>query len=491
MCIKITIHRANREELNQLLEEYRETMNDYIETTLRSIKIVSNAQKSVSTRTIESPSIPVIEFFRVLMKISKIKTYWNEMVEADEAGDENFSEAKTEMNDVIRVAKDFLEGLGSNGTNISKMDINKLQTNLFGENKLMEDLLRKVDTNEHLSESEERLLSYYIQNQYFDSGKQEIIDSIIWSVENDSEELIKRLNDHVLQTESSLYEEILMTEMYLFTKDEDYKYNNLSKEEKALLIAYLETLYNYRGAIDEMKGVNSWLKDLDPDEPLLARVDQFNYSRPGEPQAFYIETNIIISKYKSDNGYGREDFFKNDKDSIGHLQYHSKISHYESGDDLQRENNLKDRQEYANHTSDFIGSQLLSLSLNVLLKGNPVGSGIEAIADYANDKSEKEHKMTQGDAELAARDFGLEVQILERLTRDSKHESYEIKFLPTEETYTILNRWKEVVDSGSDIPYPKEEISEENWFLISDFFHRNQTEMKESYVEEFNYIFDK
>lgn len=61
----------------------------------------------------------------------------------------------------------------------------------------------------------------------------------------------------------------------------------------------------------------------------------------------------------------------------------------------------------------------------------------------------------------------------------------------TDETYAIMNRWKEIVEAGSNIPCPNEGIAEDNWFLISDYFHRNQSEMKESYPEEYEYIFGK
>lgn len=488
--IKITNHRANREELNQLIEEYKDTMNDYIDTTMRSIKTVNSAKTSVSTRTIDSPTIPVFDFFRVLMDIKKIKNYWGNMVDADETGDENFQEAKTEMNQVKKVAKDFYEGLGKNGSNLSALDMNKLQSNLFTENELMDSLLKKLENQEELSDNERRILYYYIQNQYFDGEKRDTMEAIAQSMKSNPDQVKNHLNENVLKTEASLYEELLMTELYLYTGDHNPAYSHLSKEDKALMTAYLEVLYDYRSALEEMKEVDAWLGDLAPDEPLLAKIDKFEYNRPDQPQAFYINTNIIIGKFPADEHFGREDFLNQEDDFIGSMHFKSEISHYESGDDLKRKNNLDARDDLANHTSDFVGDQLLAMSIDVLMKGNPVAGFITTLGDYAEGKADKELQLTEGNAELAANDFGLEIQILERVSTAPGKNPYEIKFLPTDETHRIMDRWKEAADSNSNIPYPEEAITRENWFEISDFFHTNQTQIKESFPEEYDYIFD-
>lgn len=318
------------------------------------------------------------------------------------------------------------------------------------------------------------------------------MDSIIQSIESNSDQVKTHLNDNVLQTEASLYEEILLTEMYLYTGNQNPEYSHLSREDKALLTSYLESLYNYRSAVEEMKGV-TWLKDLDPDEPLLARVNQYEYNKPEDPQAFYIETNIVIATYQADKYTGREDFFNVEDDNYGNRQFSSQISYYESGDDLQREHNLEARDAYANHTSDYIGEKILSISLNVLMKGLPFTDYVNDFIDYTDGKSDKELQMTEGDAILAANNFGLEIQVLERVSSEGGRNPYEIKFLTTDETHTIMDRWKEVVDSGSSIPYPYQEgeIPEDNWYLISDYFQRHQSEMKGSFSEEYDYIFDK
>lgn len=488
---QITNHRANREELNQLIEEYQETMNDYISTTIRSIKAIHDAQKSVSTRTIEPPTIPVLDSLRVLMDIGKINLYWSAMKKTDEVGNKNFLEANTEMLEVKKVAKDFYEGLGKNGGNLSSLDINELQSNLFNENELMDVILEKLNADETLSDSEDRILYYYIQNQLFDDEKRETMNIIIKSLETNSELLISHLNDNVLKTEASLYEEILLTEMYLYTGNQHPKDGHLSRKEHSLLSSYLETLYHYRSALEEVKEVDPWLKNLDPDDPLLAKVELYDYIKPNEPQAYYIETIFRIGKYTADDSYGRDDFLADDDQLLASLYYNSKISHYESGDDLLRENNLKARDNYANHTKGFINAQILSVALDVLLKGSPLTGFIDDSSNFASARSEKHHQMTQRDAELAANTFGLEVQVLERESKTSRYVPYEMQFLPTKETYEIMDRWKEAIDSGSEIPYPEEELSQEDWFLISDFYHRNQTEMRNSFSEEYDYIFNQ
>lgn len=93
------------------------------------------------------------------------------MVEADKTADENFQDAKTEMNEVNKIAKNFYEGLGKNGSTLSAQNVKKLQSNLFKENELMDGLLTKLDDENGLSDSEKRILYYYIQNQLFDDEK--------------------------------------------------------------------------------------------------------------------------------------------------------------------------------------------------------------------------------------------------------------------------------------------------------------------------------
>lgn len=467
-------------------------MNDYIDTTMRSIQSVQAAQNSVSSRVIQSPAIPVFDFFYVLMDIRKVKRYWSAMVGADEVASQGFENAKQEIDKVSSVTQDFREGLGKNGGNLGALDINKLQSDLFNDDELMNNLMNRLHGEEELSDSERRILYYYIQNQFFDTDKRADMKSIARWLETDPSHLKNHLTNDVLKTEASLYEEILMTEMYLYMGNQYPKDGHLSGKEQALLTAYLETLYNYRSSLVEMKGVDAWLADLDPNEPLLAEVDKFEFNDPGDPQAFYIDTIITISKFPADEQYGREDFLNRDRSLLGgSISFQSQISHYYSGDDLQRKDNLDARKEFTNYTNDFIGGELLSLSLEILTKGHPVASIVETVGDYAEGRSEQVSRMTEGDAKLAANDFGLEIQITERVSMEPGYDPYEINFIATDETYAIMNRWKEVVEAGSNIPYPNEGIAEDNWFLISDYFHRNQSEMKESYPEEYEYIFGK
>lgn len=466
-------------------------MYDYISTTLRSINVLKKAQESVTTRTISRPLIPLVDFFSVLSDIRKVNLYWSKMKEADEVGNKNFLKANDEMLDVKKVANVFYEGLGKNGTNLSGLNINKLQSNLFNENELMEDILDRLNGEGELSDSEERILYYFIQNQLFDDEKRKTMDTIIHSIETNSELVIDHLNDNVLQTKSALFKEILLTEMYLYTGNQHPRYGHLSKEENAILTVYLENLHNYRRAIEEAEELDPWLKNLGYEAPLLAKVELYDYKRTDELEAFYLETIFRIGKYSSEDTYERDDFLADNNHELSSMYYNSKISHYENGSAFHRENNLNAREDYENHTNDFITSKILSAAIEVLSKGNSMVNAMEILIEYADGKSEMELDMTQDNAELAAHDFGLEVQILERETKTTDYVPCEINFLPTKETYEIMERWKEVVDSGSEIPYPEEYISQNNWFLISEFYYIELSKMKESFLEEYEYIFDK
>src|SRR5699024_6438319 len=48
-----------------------------------------------------------------------------------------------------------------------------------------------------------------------------------------------------------------------------------------------------------------------------------------------------------------------------------------------------------------------------------------------------------------------------------KSDNMDVQVHPTESTYQVLNRWKEVHKYNKDIPYPEEAIKARDWRVIS------------------------
>ena len=489
--ISIGNHRADKEELNLLIEEYQDMMREYREAAARVHEAQIGAQGSVATRTIETTEITIVDVIESAQDIQAIHTFWNGMVEADQSAKTGFLGTTAGLSEIKTIADTFLNGLGKNGRKIGSLDVDALQAAVFGDEDLMKHLTDKLARNEPLTEAERELLYQYIQSEVFNEEKHNEMRSLIQILGADTESLNDRLNDKVLATEADLMNEIAMIEMYLFSGNLSPEKHHVNDLEAAHLSSYLALLYNYQRSITEAKEI--WDLDFGPNDPLYARIDGLEYELTGDPLAIRINSEIGISLFPDETGkWSRADFMARE-DQIGVMTNESSVVYYPGftgSNALQREENLKLYEERATYTQDYIGKELAIKALEAATKGNPMTGVFLSIGEYQAGLDDLEEGMKVGEAKLVAMDLGMEMQISERHVPGTGPDQLEIKLVPTDVTHDKLDRWEEVVNLGHDIKYPSEEIKTQDWYQVSEFLHKNKENIQLADSEIYEYIFN-
>ncbi|MTW85825.1 hypothetical protein F3157_09165 [Virgibacillus dakarensis] len=489
----IANHIADREELNRLLAEYQNVMGDYHETLIRASKHHSYAAISLSSRTLSGEPFSLSEVQETAKDIQTIRTFWNGMVEADRTAKNSYSDAQAGIGQLLSNIHTFLDAIGKNGGKVGTLDVKQLRSEVFKDYELFDYLAEKLSNGEQLNDEERAILYRYIQEEIFGEGAGRDIHSIAKMMEENSKQLVERLNNTVLSSEASLATEIAMVELYLFSGNHKPGDHVVNGQDAANLSAYLAMLRNYQ------KQINAVGEDIDfergPNDPLLARVEYIKYDVKDDPIKIFLDSELTISLFDEADNYTRENFMDVEHFAGGIYVAQPKVEYYYGNDavnDLQRAENLKLEEQYANYRSDFIGKEAMKLLVSAVAnkaKINPAVNVINIGVNYYRDESKLKDGITIGEAKLTAMDFDMELQ----LTTDKiiGKDEFEIQLRPTDSTFDILERWKEMKDMGAGIPYPKEEaIKHQDWKAIDKYFNENKSELKNEHKDIYYYIFD-
>src|SRR5699024_7540303 len=102
---------------------------------------------------------------------------------------------------------------------------------------------------------------------------------------------------------------------------------------------------------------------------------------------------------------------------------------------------------------------------------------LDKVVSFEREKDKLERQVTIGEAKLAALNFDMELQF-STLPKITGKDDFDIKLKPTDSTFTILERWKEMNAIGADIPYPSDSIDHHDWQGIDVFFNEYKSELK-------------
>ncbi len=490
--------KADREELSDIIEQYEQVMTDYKDATKRANKANNDAQASIAT-TLKSTAVRLFDMFQAMLIIQSVKSFWKKAVEADRQAETNFSTAKTEIDNITSAADNFQQGLGKNGSNLDLLDIQQLQADLFSDNKLLDNLFANMKEGEPLSESERKILYYYIQNQFFDDSKREDIENLKEIFNSDPHALVDHLNNNVLQTENALHEEIALVQLYLFSNELSPEDSQVKNKTSGYLNAYLKALHHFNISVQNMK--EDWFKDLDPDDPLLARVDSINWD---DSKAANIEmsTEIFFGMFEDyDDGFTEEtrtDFLAREHT---HLMRGNEIEiSYFYGDksgtfedrsdlaDLQGEYDVRVDNFFTQKLPGIIAGEAISQTSKTLAIASAIGI---PLMEHYEESKELAEKIEMKEIRTGASLLSLEISKTERMDSGERGTVTEVELIPTPESYALLDRWKEISDKNPDIPFPeKEDVIAEEWIAISYFLDKNYNEMLENNPELTSYILD-
>ncbi|GIN13747.1 hypothetical protein J26TS2_36140 [Shouchella clausii] len=124
-------HRADREELNRLIEEYKQIMAEYMDSVLRIKSESIGTQELLANRGFSPPHITVVEEGDIYGDLQAIHRFWDGMVAADSTAKADFSAAQTGLSALDSALNAFTNGLGQNGEGLATLNVDELKQAIF------------------------------------------------------------------------------------------------------------------------------------------------------------------------------------------------------------------------------------------------------------------------------------------------------------------------------------------------------------------------
>lgn len=463
---EIANHKADREELNQLIKEYEETM----EEIRNEVSDISTSQSELQRSTSQPMTLSeaeIIETNLISADIAAIKTFWNGMVDADSTAKTEYSDAQTETKELEKKLSTFLEAIGKNGGKVGSLDIDKLRSDIFQDKGMLETLEKKLTEGKSLTGAERELLYNYLQNEFFSKDDHKKMKDISDMMEKDEEKFKDYINDNVLSTEAHLEAEIMYIELYLFAGNEDSENLPGSDNDRIKWANYLQVLKNAHMDVQEASRIHNW--DRDRDDPLHAHVEFIETEILDSPRSIRTKSNITI---KADpeiwDGVDDDVIFNSEDPGPTHvmdMNSNTNAEYFFGRDGIidystRKQMNMQD--EMNTYTGDFISGEVFSRALG-LLPGEQVMSLLLTYGSYSQGKRENERKMTVEEIEQTATQFHLELHVNEHRGGSVQ----DIELTPSSKTHAILERWEAAHQVDSSIPYPEEEIKNQDWDALT------------------------
>ena len=355
-----------------------------------------------------------------------------------------------------------------------------IKESVDGEDGLIDDslelILQKMENGETLTDVEQDELYDYTQNIMLDDKKRKEIEDIAsFMSEEDIGKLTERLNEKVVVSADALEEEIAMIQGYVFLGTQTPKETGVAYYKRRKLQTYLMLLKSYHSRI------------VEDDQVLLVGKVDFKEDHNGV-FGYYLESVMQTAKYAVDEDLMDKDDFRKlaffDPDHFIMPKIESTEVTYATGENATaniRKSELKSIEgELANYEADFIVTEIFGKAISLLLEKANVDVVIDtgkSIIQFQSVKEEKEGKVKIESALIIAEKLDLEVAISE----DGSGKELNIQLYPLEETFTKIERWKELHNAdNSDIPFPEEEINSHDWYEVGEKLY----EIEEEYGSE-------
>ncbi|WP_424475229.1 T7SS effector LXG polymorphic toxin [Oceanobacillus kimchii] len=316
-----------------------------------------------------------------------------------------------------------------------------------------------------LSDREKDLLYEYIQNIYLTDDQKKHFESIPGLMnEQNIDELKNYLNDNVVISQENLANELMLLEMYLYTGSNNLREAHLEDPNiKRNLITYSLLLNDYIGAIGKNEIINISKLEYKSD---YAEKTSYHVSSSLEKAVFSPSHQKIMSEGEF------RDFMFESENMIATHNHGTEITYYGTGKGSEffnqtlNEETKKERANYSknywiNWAADTASSAVataykLSIPLKVLSTG----------VDYYKGREKLDDNITIEEAMEVGLDIRLEVGVSSVKSTDGKDEKNLLSFYPSEETYKLLDRWKEISVNNPDVKYPTESIATEDWNTV-------------------------
>lgn len=463
-----------------LKSEVVESLKDVESTTIS----YTEEANSILGEVADVVTVPELDESSLVEYVQQGKTRANDLISDLHALDATQVAALDEVKDSLQIMKSYiaeLEKVFSNGDlsipdyNLSVMResdaFRSLTEEVYGENGLIGIILNKIRNREAISDLERNNLYAYFQNEVLDDKKRKEIKEIGENInEEDIDKVKKYLNDKVLTSVSSLEEEIALIEAFLYTDTNGFDIGYVDTESRQKLEVYLAMLKDYHSAIVSEDIYELYAHTLEYQE------------QPNGVNEHVLKTELEL-KAKIDDPI-EDSFFDMSRALGGSYFYDGEITYYTTTDSTAFHDHIETQQlidKEATFTRDFIARKILTTVMTeAVQKGAPLLDGYLIINEHQTELKELKGDITVKETKEVASFLNMEFSISngeisvvnEKDIKQSakyKSDNMDVQVHPTESTYQVLNRWKEVHKHNKDIPYPEEAIKARDWEIISKY----------------------
>lgn len=488
---EIENHKADREELNQLINDYEETMEEFNNEVKNIMQSQSSVQQSTS-QTLNYHGINIVEPLVVYSDIQAIKTFWSGMVEADSIAKGSFSDAQLDVQQLEKKMITFLEAIGKDGGKVGSLDVDKLRSAIFEDKGMLDTIEKKLTNGESLSSAERDLLYQYLQSGLFSEEDHKKMQEISEVMENSPDDFKEYINEEVLATEKHL-EEIMFLELYLFKGDQRPDELTGTEEDRIKWENYLQVLKNVHMDINKVKEFHNW--ERSKDDPLYAHLDFIETEFSRNPVSGHTQSEIRIMFFPDnfDELLSKDELFSLDDRNfqIYNMETQKSISDVEyfyrtkGTIDYKQRGLMNIKDEMNTYTGEFIAAEIFSLAVS-LLPGDKVIDILLTSGDYVQGNKENEQKQSLEIIEQTAIAFDLQLQV----NNHRAGSNLEIRLIPSQESFDILDRWETVHQVDSSIPYPEIEIEDQDWIALNRLMLGELDEEEGGHGASITYDFD-
>jgi len=341
---------------------------------------------------------------------------------------------------------------------------------VYGEDGLIGIILNKMKNGEPLTDLDRDNLYEYFQNEVLDDKKREEIKDIADLInEEDIDKLKDYLNDKVLNSRGALEEEIAMVEAFLFTDRDGFDIGYVDTDSRQKLEAYLTMLKDYHSAIVS-------------DDIYQLHAHTLEYQeQPNGVNEHVLKTELEL-KAKIDD-QDPDGLFDMSRALSGSYFYDSEITYYTTTDATAFHDHLENQKlidKEVTFTRDFVASKIFTSVVGAVVKqGAPLVDGYVSITEHQAELKKIRDDITVRETKEVASFLNMELSITNSEThfvndgdpKDSakhKTDNMHVELYPTQSTYEVFNRWKEVHDYNNDIPYPEDAIQSQDWEKLSE-----------------------
>src|SRR5699024_2532918 len=194
-----------------------------------------------------------------------------------------------------------------------------------------------------------------------------------------------------------------------------------------------------------------------------------------EIPGYYLKSIIEYYNYNVVDDIMSKDRFRdwsfNDPDNFVFPQLQTTEITYATGtkaaNNIEKSELSELEEEYAYYEAKFIGTKVVEKAISALAKKANLDDAVDigkTLVDMDAGAKEMGKEIIIEEALKTATNLNMEVAISET----SPGQGLNIQLYPLDGTLEIINRWKELSEKDSNVPFPVDEINSQDWYEVTE-----------------------